>query len=67
MSADILDFAARPDDAAKLIKVGVSVPDPKLSAVELAAAFEAEAALEAFHGERPFDVDAESAEALAVR
>jgi hypothetical protein len=32
------DFAARPDDAAKLIKVGVSVPDPKLSAVELAAA-----------------------------
>ncbi|MFM7800931.1 MAG: hypothetical protein ACKO69_02075, partial [Limnohabitans sp.] len=32
------DFAARPDDAAKLIKVGVSAPDPKLSAVELAAA-----------------------------
>ena len=32
------DFAARPDDAAKLIKVGVSVPDPALSAVELAAA-----------------------------
>lgn len=32
------DFAARPDDAAKLIKVGVSVPDPKLPAVELAAA-----------------------------
>jgi hypothetical protein len=32
------DFAARPDDAAKLIKVGVSVPDPALSSVELAAA-----------------------------
>ena len=32
------DFAARPDDAAKLIKVGVSVPDSALSAVELAAA-----------------------------
>jgi hypothetical protein len=32
------DFAARPDDAAKLIKVGVSVPDPALSTVELAAA-----------------------------
>jgi hypothetical protein len=32
------DFSARPDDAAKLIKVGVSVPDPALSAVELAAA-----------------------------
>ena len=32
------DFTARPDDAAKLIKVGVSVPDPALSAVELAAA-----------------------------
>ena len=33
-----VDFAARPDDAAKLIKVGVSVPDPKLPAGELAAA-----------------------------
>ena len=32
------DFAARPEDAAKLIKVGASVPDPSLSAVELAAA-----------------------------
>ena len=32
------DFTARPDDAAKLIKVGASVPDPALSAVELAAA-----------------------------
>jgi len=32
------DFAARPDDAAKLIKVGASIPDPTLSAVELAAA-----------------------------
>jgi hypothetical protein len=32
------DFAARPDDAAKLVKVGASVPDPTLPAVELAAA-----------------------------
>ena len=32
------DYAARPDDAAKLIKVGASVPDPKLPAIELAAA-----------------------------
>ena len=32
------DFTARPDDAAKLIKVGLSVPDSALSAVELAAA-----------------------------
>ncbi len=32
------DFTARPDDAAKVIKVGASVPDPALSAVELAAA-----------------------------
>lgn len=32
------DYAARPDDAAKLIKVGASVADPKLPAVELAAA-----------------------------
>ncbi len=32
------DFTARPDDAAKVIKVGASVPDSTLSAVELAAA-----------------------------
>ena len=32
------DYAARPDDAAKLIKVGASVADPKLPAIELAAA-----------------------------
>lgn len=32
------DFTARPDDAAKLIKVGASVADPKLPAGELAAA-----------------------------
>jgi hypothetical protein len=32
------DFAARPDDAAKLVKIGASVPDPALPAVELAAA-----------------------------
>ncbi len=32
------DFTARPDDAAKMIKIGASVPDLKLSAVELAAA-----------------------------
>ena len=32
------DFAARPDDAAKLIKVGASAPDPALPVVELAAA-----------------------------
>jgi hypothetical protein len=32
------DFSARPDDAAKLVKVGASVPDPALPAVELAAA-----------------------------
>jgi hypothetical protein len=32
------DFSARPDDAAKLIKVGVSVADPKLPAGELASA-----------------------------
>jgi len=32
------DYTARPDDAAKLIKVGASVPDPKLPAIELAAA-----------------------------
>ena len=32
------DFTARPDDAAKVIKVGASVPDSSLSAVELAAA-----------------------------
>ena len=32
------DFAARPDDAAKLVKVGASVPDPALPAGELAAA-----------------------------
>lgn len=32
------DLAARPDDAAKLVKVGVSAPDPALPAVELAAA-----------------------------
>jgi hypothetical protein len=32
------DYAARPDDAAKLIKVGASVADPKLPAGELAAA-----------------------------
>jgi hypothetical protein len=31
------DFSARPDDAAKLVKVGASVPDPTLPAVELAA------------------------------
>jgi hypothetical protein len=32
------DYVARPDDAAKLIKVGASAADPKLPAVELAAA-----------------------------
>ena len=32
------DFAARPADAAKLIQVGASAPDPQLPAVELAAA-----------------------------
>ena len=32
------DYVARPDDAAKLIKVGASVADPKLPAGELAAA-----------------------------
>jgi len=32
------DYAARPEDAAKLIKVGASVADPKLPAGELAAA-----------------------------
>jgi hypothetical protein len=32
------DFTARPEDAAKLVKVGASVPDPTLPAVELAAA-----------------------------
>lgn len=32
------DYAARPEDAAKLIKVGASVADPKLAAGELAAA-----------------------------
>jgi hypothetical protein len=32
------DFSARPDDAAKLVKVGASVPDPALPAIELAAA-----------------------------
>ena len=32
------DFTARPEDAAKLIKVGASIPDPALSAAELAAA-----------------------------
>jgi hypothetical protein len=32
------DFTARPADAAKLIKVGASAPDPALPAVELAAA-----------------------------
>jgi hypothetical protein len=32
------DFSARPDDAAKLVKVGASVPDPALPAIELATA-----------------------------
>jgi hypothetical protein len=32
------DFTARPEDAAKLVKVGASAPDPTLPAVELAAA-----------------------------
>jgi hypothetical protein len=31
------DFTARPEDATKLVKVGASVPDPTMPAVELAA------------------------------
>lgn len=32
------DFAQRPEDAAKIVKVGASLPDPTLPTVELAAA-----------------------------